>query len=499
MRAIAALECRRLALQDALDRDRIAGERNRLGQFATPPALAAAVVCTALSHVGPDDPVRFLDPAFGTGAFLSALLAALPSDRLDSLAGFEIDPRYGMPARALWQPSGLALTLDDFTRATPPEPAKRATLLVCNPPYVRHHHIAAADKPRLQALGETVSGVRLSGLAGLYAHFMMLAHAHAADGAIAAWLVPAEFMDVNYGAGVRRYLSERVTLLRLHRFDPAEVQFNDALVSSAVLWWRHLPPPPGHIVDFTRGGSIAMPAHSEAVPLARLAAEGKWNRWNRPGTAPPTNRGGRTLGDLVTIRRGVATGDNRFFIMTVEEAESRGLPAEMLRPILPGPRRLPPGLLEIDADADGAPRLTPRLMLLDCRLAETEVAERFPSLWRYLHSGAERVGSRYLCRHRTPWYAQEQREPPPLLCTYMGRGNSPFRFIRNHSRATAPNVYLLMYPRPELSGNPGRLEALWHALNGLDKADLAAGGRVYGGGLHKLEPRELARLPVDRL
>ena len=54
-----------------------------------------------------------------------------------------------------------------------------------------------------------------------------------ADDGLAAWLIPSEFMDVNYGRAIKEYLLNQVTLLRIHRFDPSDVQFNDALVSSA--------------------------------------------------------------------------------------------------------------------------------------------------------------------------------------------------------------------------------------------------------------------------
>jgi hypothetical protein len=46
-------------------------------------------------------------------------------------------------------------------------------------------------------------------------------------------------MDVNYGKAVKHYLLSRVTLLHIHRFDPNGVQFADALVSSAVVWFRN--------------------------------------------------------------------------------------------------------------------------------------------------------------------------------------------------------------------------------------------------------------------
>ena len=487
-------EARRVALQAALDAVRPPAGRNRLGQFATPPELARQVVGTALEWLPAGEPIRFFDPAFGTGSFFSALLDLAPAGRLERPAGYEIDPHYGGPARQLWRPLGFDLTLGDFTRAEPPAADTKANLIVCNPPYVRHHHLEPAEKVRLRQRGSRAAGVRLSGLAGLYAHFMLLVEGWAAAGAIAAWLVPAEFMDVNYGAALRRYLSERVTLLRLHRFSAGEVQFGDALVTSAVLWWRHAPPPPGHHALFTSGGSIAAPSSASSVPVDRLRDAVKWSP--EALAAEPGAERGETLGDLFEIKRGVATGDNRFFILSEAEIARRGLPPECFTPILPGPRGLGPGVTEIAAGADGLPRLEKRLFLLDCRLPLPELAERHPALARYLESGVPAVSERYLCRHRTPWYAQDRRPPPPLLCTYMGRGANPFRFLLNRSRATAPNVYLLLYPKPGLAAEPALIERLWRGLNGIAAAGLIAAGRVYGGGLHKLEPRELMSLPL---
>ena len=63
-------------------------------------------------------------------------------------------------------------------------------------------------------------------------------------------------MDVNYGQAVKRYLLDKVTLLHIHRFDPNDVQFADALVSSAVVWFRKSLPPKDHAVTFTFGGTL---------------------------------------------------------------------------------------------------------------------------------------------------------------------------------------------------------------------------------------------------
>jgi hypothetical protein len=212
------------------------------------------------------------------------------------------------------------------------------------------------------------------------------------------------------------------------------------------------------------------------------------------------------LADLFKIKRGLVTGANKFFILTPRQISTYELPAEFLIPILPSPRYLLTD--EVEADSDGSPVLGQQLFLLSCNLPENEVELKYPSLWEYLQSGVQKgINQRYLCRHRSPWYAQENRPASPLLCTYMGRSaserNKPFRFILNHSQATAPNVYLMLYPKPglekELKDKPELLKAVWQALNEISPEVLMGEGRIYGGGLHKIEPNELGSTPADTI
>ena len=258
-KATTDLEKHRLALQEELDAGKSQAERNRMGQFATPTELAADILRYAAAHLGEGGKIRFSDPAVGTGSFYSALLDVFPRDRVDTAVGYEIDPHYGAPAASLWVETGLDIRLQDFTQADPPPDADKFDLLICNPPYVRHHHIVNAEKRRLILRAYAACGVKMNGLAGLYCYFLGLSHAWMAAGGLAGWLIPSEFMDVNYGVSVKRYLLDKVTLLHIHRFDPNEVQFADALVSSAVVWFRKETPRPGHMVRFTYGGSLQQP------------------------------------------------------------------------------------------------------------------------------------------------------------------------------------------------------------------------------------------------
>lgn len=504
------IELLRLNVQARLDAAKTQEERNQLGQFATPTALATDILACARSLLSDSEKVCFLDPAFGTGSFYSALGHTFPAERIIKAYGFEIDPHYGHEAQRLWRATPLMLQLTDFTRVTPPlSEHDKFNLLICNPPYVRHHHIPTAEKNRLLALVRQATGIRLNGLTGLYGYFMLLCHSWMAEGGLAGWLIPSEFMDVNYGRQIKRYLLDGVTLLRVHRFRSEEVQFDDAMVSSAVVWFRNQPPSNEHYVEFSYGGSLNAPSLVKRVSSAVLNRTAKWTGvatfdGDVTDLLTATSPLQATLGELFQIKRGIATGANDFFVVNREQVLTHGLPWEYLIPILPSPRFL--DIDEVFPDEEGNPRCSHQLFLIACDLPEARVRVEQPDLWRYLQQGKEHgIDQRYLSAHRTPWYAQENRPPAPLLCTYMGRQTPgkarPFRFILNHSRATAPNVYLMLYPKPalalELTRNPTLLRSIWTALNQLPPQALIGAGRVYGGGLHKIEPAELANAPID--
>lgn len=503
MDAITLIEEHRVALQAALDAEKSQAERNELGQFATPTGLASDVLAYARQLMPANVPIRFLDPAIGTGSFYSALLREFLGAWIEAAAGYEIDAHYGEPARQLWREYPLAITLGDFTTAKAPAPGKGFNLVICNPPYVRHHHMDKAAKARLLAATAAASGMQIAGLAGLYCYFLGLAHAWTEPDGIAGWLIPSEFMDVNYGVSVKRYLLNQVELIRIHRFDPNELQFGDALVSSAVVWFRKRKPAPGLQIEFSYGGTLAAPKLSRQVPAAALQGAAKWTSLAADGVRAISD--GLRLADFFEIKRGLATGDNNFFIMTREEIAARHLPPEFFKPILPGPRYLESDVIE--AARDGTPKIARRLFMLDCRLPEAEIKARYPALWAYLQTGKPTVAETYLCRHRSPWYAQETRPPARFICTYMGRNlakrDKPFRFILNHSKATAANVYLLLYPKPVLTHalvtDPALGRKVWEFLNGIDAATLLGEGRVYGGGLYKMEPKELANVPAHAI
>ena len=497
------IENNRLTIQNELDAQKSQTERNKLGQFATPTNLAREIIDFGIDLLPSKTKIWFLDPAIGTGSFYSALLSTICQERIVKAEGYEIDSHYGKPSQKLWKETNLKIHIKDFTKETPPDEKERYNFLICNPPYVRHHHLEVNEKLRLQNYAENASGIKVNGLAGLYCYFILLSHLWLSEGGIAIWLIPSEFMDVNYGKMIKHYLLNKITLLGIHRFSPQDVQFDDALVSSTVLWLKKEVPKPKHKVMFSYGGTLKEPNIAKNIDTDELRSESKWTRF--PVHDKRIKSKELKISDLFYIKRGVATGDNNFFILSLDKINELNLAQSNFQPILPSPRHL--NVNEVLSDNKGTPLLEKKLFLLNCNLSEAQIKESYPSLFEYLQSGKQNVADKYLCKHRSPWYKQELREPPPFVCTYLGRSDTndknPFRFILNHSKAIATNVYLLIYPKPFLEkilkSNKEIRTKIWIYLNSLTPQSLLDEGRVYGGGLYKLEPKELSNVKIDSL
>jgi len=498
-------EAERFRRQKEVDASKSLPERNVNGQYSTPFELAHVMVGQALRDrhwQSGDGAVHVFEPACGSGVFLSALLA-IPHAPAFLFTGVERDPDYADICKSVFASKKVRIVEGDFFIVSETEAFQAsADVLVANPPYVRHHHLAFEDKLRLQSRVLRELGIQISGLSGLYVYFILLADRLLRAGAVASWLIPGEFLYTNYGKALREYLLKRVTLLRLHTFASEDVQFDDALVSSCIVTYRKAPPPADAEFEVTEGRYGAS-GFGRKWRCAELSSFSKWVFKEQSETGKSQ---GVTVGDLFRVTRGIATGNNGFFVLDEEHVSMAGIERDALTPLLPGPRFLRDAV--IDADDQGEPQIEKRRYLLSLDAQPEEVERRYPRAYQYLREG-ERAGvpSGGLCKMRKLWYQQEKREPPQYLVSYMGRANpvtgQSVRFFLNRSKGIATNGFICLYPRPFLvdllSGRPDRETELLACLNAVPPGHVDAAGRQYGGGLKKIEPRELSVMTVEKL
>lgn len=463
----------RAAAQLSLEHGIPASERNKKGQFATPYKLALHIVKEAFRLCPKAQNV--LEPSCGTGAFISAVRSLSDTTMVKAC---ELDSRFFKTATSLWSDIHTEIFEEDFLNFQPNE---KFDLLISNPPYSRHHHITKEAK---ELYGEAVrreTGVRISSLAGLHAYFILRGNELLSPDGYAFWLIPSELFSVNYGLVIKNAITSSKAVRRVHFFNSTELQFEDALVSSSVLVVQNRPANLTDKVLLTYGDFVT-PEKIVETTISKLKQCPKWQHFSSSETIEKRIK----LRDFFSAKRGIATGDNKFFVRSLADWASLGIDKEWLTPVVEPPRVFKGSVIK--ADHDGWP-LETKLAVLSID-SSIQFEDLPPRVRDFLNTCSDTTKSSYIVRNRKLWYSVEKRKAAPIICTYMGRSNVvPFRFIRNLSKAIVLNSYLGLYPILPMAQE--ELDNICQKLNSIAPDELIRKSREYGGGLRKLEPQEL--------
>ena len=466
-------------LGEAFCRLRTPRIRREHGAVYTPGPIVAAMIRWA---AGAGAPARIVDPGAGSGRFLLAAGEAFPDAEL---VGIEIDPLAALLLHANAAVRGMAdrltLLVADYRAAAIPE-IDGQTLFLGNPPYVRHHDIAPEWKHWLSSTAAGF-GFRASRLAGLHVHFFLRTYQLCRDGDYGAFITSSEWLDVNYGAVLRKLLVNGLGGEALHVIAPAAMPFAETATTGAVTCFSVGSRERGiRFREVSSPGELGALEGGRTVFRARLDAARRWSPFLRPAKHPP--QGSMELGEICRVHRGQVTGCNAVWIAG---GWTGALPDAVLIPAVTRAREL----LDAGAALSCAGGLR-RVIELPVDLGELDETDRL-KVRRFLR-WAEGMGAdkSYIARHRRAWWAVGLRPPAPILCTYMAR--RPPAFVRNRCGARHLNIAHGLYPREMLP--PTVLDSLVAWLR--NNVGVAA-GRTYAGGLTKFEPKELERIPIPKL
>lgn len=463
-------------LGDAFCTVRTAEDRRGEGAIYTPPPIVRAMLDWAETIDSPD---RVVEPGAGSARFLLESGRRFPDA---ALVAIETDPLAALLARANLAVHEFAdrasVRLEDFRSARVEEIDGR-TLYIGNPPYVRHHLIAANWKKWLKAEAEALD-LKASTLAGLHVYFFLAIARRAKAGDYGALITAAEWLDVNYGQLVRDLFLNRLGGQSVYVIEPEAEPFPGTQTTGAVTTFTvNGKPSSARFARIDKLDDLDHLSGGRRVSRERLTAEARWSHFTRKAHEVP--EGYVELGELCRVHRGQVTGANRVWIAG---EHSTGLPDEVLYPTVTRAVELfRAGMVLADADA------LRRVIDLPVNLDEFSGRKR-DAIDRFLKK-AKAMGAKnsYVAQHRRAWWSVGLREPAPVLATYMAR--QPPAFVLNRADARHLNIAHGLYPRDQMT--PKIMTALVTYLR--DAASMR-GGRVYAGGLTKFEPREMERIPV---
>ncbi len=465
----------RRATSVALCRD--ASRDAPLGQVPTPRVVADWMTAWACA----DRPRRVLEPAMGAGVFVSSLDAyyrARPGWARPRIDACELDTRL---IRRLDR-SDLLLSLEcrraDFLRVRYNWPFDA---VLANPPYVRHHELDY-DEETLREF-DRLAGRRISRMTNLYGLFMLRIVSLLAPRGRAAIIMPAEWLNADFGVPLKAHLLEQNAMDGIVHFSHRSMIFPTALTTAAILLLRRgrgtREPIRLACVEDAAALNGRTLREARCVDAAELSPARKWSSIIETGS--PLRVARRRLGDVAACSRGIATGANGYFVLRPSQCHEFGISLRDVRLCIARARQIAGDRLtgqvlgQLIAADEPVYLLSPR-------------KELTPAVRAYLAEGRRKgIDRRYLPSHRPEWFRPEQREPAPILISVFARGS--FRVVLNTARALNLTAYHGIYPRKPTAA---RVRALYEFLiSPAGQKALALHRRIYGGGLSKLEPRDV--------
>jgi len=459
--------------------------RKSLGQFFTPQELSASMaewVCSI-------NPIEVLDPAVGTGILLKAIENLLPNSHL---TGWDIDASPLEYAKInLAEGANTTLIHGDFLESSF---HKKYDAIVANPPYIRHHNLGY-DFERFSFLTEELGNIPKT--ANLYVLFIGAILRSLSDGGRASILVPSDWLNSNFGIPLKSAIQRLGILRRIVYFPNDTMPFSDNLSTAVILFLENTNSnSPVELISIdsshssnvlsTLGSSKIHPEISSSLRMIKIEDLDPKEKWSSifEGNTSVAQEGWIPLGDISKTKRGIATGANDYFLISALSLKSSGLNKRRSRKCV-GRAKDVKGIIFSEEnfsqlEKSDAPT---RLLDLDSDFVEDS---------KYIEIGIQReLPSRFLLANRKPWYSQEIRKPAPIWVGVFGREG--IRFIWNKAGVSNLTTFHCLYP--ELSDNEcGALVAMLNSSL-LQKWNSRT-ERSYGGGLQKVEPRDILQMYI---
>ena len=459
-------------------------ETRLMGQVATPEPIAALMAKWVMSA----NPRIVLDPAAGLGGLLAACRRL---NQKTALVGVERDSETLQRAKAT-APRGTKLILADYLKSE----SGFFDGIIANPPYVKAHRLDYSEKD--WRYFEERLGTPLDRLTNLYALFLLKIWEDLAPGGRAAVILPAEFLNANFGEEIKERLLRAIRPVGIAIFASSLNVFADALTTSAIVLldkyrttqfpiWAKLAESVEDAEKFVEEllARKISAAGKGLIDLAALNPRDKWlNLLLNGATERVPMQFAKRVGDYFDCRRGIATGANDFFCLSRAAMREHCLTESHVERCITKATDAD-GLVFTHAKFDA-------LVARDRRCFLLNPSRNGQNLIRYLELGEQQgIPKRHLPSHRPVWYFPENRAVADVWVAVFSRES--VKFILNTSGAKNLTCFHGLYAKP---GNDLIAPLMTLFLNSsLGRQAFSQVNRFYGDGLNKLEPKDVEDMP----
>lgn len=474
------------------------------GGYYTPEPIATFLADWAIQ--APDTTI--LEPSCGDGNILEAALNTLSRkgflhNKLNEiLFGVEIDALEADKTFFRVSKHGLArknIIVGDFFAycADCISENRKFNAIIGNPPFIRYQHFQEEQRTIAFEIMRH-AGLKPSRLTNAWVPFLVASTLLLSEhGGRIGMVIPAELLQVNYAAELRRFLSNhysKVTLLTFKKLVFQGIQQEVVLFLGEKSDNNHTGI---RVIELDTVEDLIQHQHTDFSlhELRRMDhSKDKWVQYflNQKEIdllrTLRTNKQIHVTGDLIDVDVGIVTGLNDFFILSDEQLDQLKI-TEFTHPIVTRSAHLQ-GLRFTEEDFTRN-----RLQQFSCWLLNIP-RNTFSKLSETIHSYiafGESMGynTGYKCRIREEWYVVPSVWIPDA---FMLRQIHQYpKIILNKSGSTSTDTIHRVRMRTQHA--PEQLTTAF--INSMTFAFTEITGRSYGGGVLELEPNEAEVLPIS--
>jgi adenine-specific DNA-methyltransferase len=455
--------------------------RKKFAQFFTPFAIAELMAKWILGNEQLRD---VLEPAFGLGIFSRALL----NHREDlNIKGFEIDTNIFEKSKKIFEGhENVILQQSDYMYN---DWENKYDGIICNPPYFKFHDY---DNKNILKEVEERTSFKLNGFTNLYSLFLLKSIYQLGEGGRAAYIIPSEFLNSDYGTLVKSYLIESKTLRHIIIVNFEENVFDDALTTASILLCAN--DNKSEAVQFSNVTNLSdldkiegliknYPNYlstTQIVNFESLNPEIKWRGYYQKQNAIKFKHL-VSFSNYGKVVRGIATGSNEYFTFSPSKAQEYKIDDKYLLPCICKAADARSSFFTKD-NFEELKANDKSVFLLNAKNPSDE------HIKRYIEIGEEQgINKKFLTACRSPWYSLENRPPSSIWVSVFNRNG--LRFIRNEAGlsnlTTFHCIYLNMFSSP-------KTDLLFaYLLTDVSKQIFEDNRREYGNGLQKFEPNDI--------
>lgn len=445
-------------------------KKNDLGQIYTPQPIAKFMAKWVLEK---NDKI-LLDPAVGLGIFLTESKKICPNLKISS---FEIDNETVNKLKELCE-FDFDLYKADYLNSFN---NKKYPAIICNPPYKKFQQIP--NRIQYNKIFYDKYGIKLSGYSNLYIYFLIKSINELEKNGRCCYIIPYEFLNTGYGQIVKQYLLDLKIIKHIIKFDSNLKIFNNAITTSCILC---LEKTINNYIDFISIDDIKklnFPFGSDMVKTYNIADIDSKEKWSQYFTSKPNRKYNNLIkfSTIAVAKRGIATGNNSFFVLNQEKIKKINLSKNVCIPCITKASYIENFVITDDYVKQLIDE-NKSMFIFD----GTKSLTRYD--FDYIKYGEKvDVNKTYLIAHRTPWFSVENKQIAPILISVFSRDK--LKVVRNEAKikhlATFHGIYFN-------NANSNLITLFYcYLITPIAQEILRLNKREYGEGLTKFEPNDL--------